>query len=64
MRFTGFMRTTIDSGIHEFCDFKPDHFRDAGITPQAGMPVLEAYQLVNKLNQSQVNPRFIYWLEA
>ncbi len=64
MRFKGFMRKVLETGRQESCDFRTEHFKEVGIMPQAAMPVLEAYQLVNKWNQSQVNPRFIYWLEA
>jgi hypothetical protein len=58
------MRKILENGKQEQCPFEPEHFRAAGITPQAAMPVLEAYQLVNQWNQRQFNPRFIYWLEA
>lgn len=65
MRFKGFMRRIIGSGEIEAFGFGLEHFKAAGLapTPAAGMPVLEAYQLVNQWNKQQTNPRFIYCLE-
>jgi hypothetical protein len=47
----------------EFVEFTPEHFKKVGISPRsAGMPVLEAYQLVNEFNRTATEP-FVYWLE-
>lgn len=66
MRFKKFNRRRLDTGTTETLGFESQHFHEAGVpyAPMAGMPVLEAYQLTNQWNQAQVNPRFIYWLEA
>lgn len=65
MRFKGFMRRFVDGSAPEFCGFGSEHFREAGVgfAPSAGMPLLEAHELVNKWNKSQITPRFVYWLE-
>lgn len=65
MRFKGFMRKFLGGGIAEFCGFQSEHFKEAGLMPMpaAGMPVLEAHELVNKWNMGQTDPRFMYWLE-
>lgn len=64
MRFKTFIRKQIDNDRAEFIQFGPDQYRKAGIpySPLGGMPVLEAYQLVNDLNQSQSEHRFVYYL--
>lgn len=66
MRYATFMRRVIGESVPEVCTFGPDHFREAGVSygTLAEMPMLEAFQLVNKWNGSQHAPRFIYWLEA
>lgn len=62
MRFKGFMIQRIGDDRPEFREFKPEHYKRAGIAPQAaGMPVLEAYQLVNEFNKG--GQRAIHWLE-
>lgn len=42
------------------------HFREAGVSPMplGGMPILEAFQLVNKWNISQTPQRYVYGLEV
>ena len=44
--------------------FEPAHYREVGIAPRTlgGMPVLEAYQLVNRWNIVQASQRFVYAL--
>jgi hypothetical protein len=63
MKFKGFMRRCIGNGVAEFIGFQSEHFREVGVgyAPIAGMPVLEAHQLINKWNRSTA--RFVYWLE-
>lgn len=64
MRFTGYMRKVIgEASPAELFPFEAQHFRQAGLTPQSGMPVLEAHQLINGFNKGQETPRFVYWLE-
>jgi hypothetical protein len=43
--------------------FSPEHYKEAGMpySPEAGMPVLEAHQLVNKWNRK--TSAFKFWLE-
>lgn len=62
MRFKGYMQQRIGDDRPEFRPFGEDHFRTVGMKPMTGgMPVLEAYQIVNEMNkQSQ---RTIHWLE-
>lgn len=66
MRFKGFFRKFVGTPGSEFINFGPEHFKQAGIgfAPSAGMPLLEAYQLVNKFNSGQHTPQFVYFLEA
>lgn len=67
MRFKSFMRRMVDSGVTELVQFDVTHYLDAGVgfSSYAGMPILEAFQLVNKWNAQQVNnQRYVYWLEA
>ena len=66
MRFKTFMRRIIGETGPEVVPFGREHFTEAGLgyAPFAGMPILEAYELVNKWNRIQYAPRFIYWLEA
>ena len=42
--------------------FEPAHFTRMGLKPQAGMPVLEAHELVNRFNR-EGNGTFTYFLE-
>jgi hypothetical protein len=65
MRFKNFMRKFIGTGEVQALEFGPEHFQEAGILPApwGGMPLLEAYQLINKWNRSQAEPRFLYWLD-
>jgi lipid A disaccharide synthetase len=64
MRFKGYMRRVLGHGDTEFVPFEPEHYKQVGVmpSPYVGMPVLEAFQLVNLWNQ-QAN-KFVFWLEA
>ncbi len=64
MRFTKFYRRVLASGLVEAVPFAPEHFREAGVgyAPVAGMPILEAFQLVNKWNLSQSDQQFVFAL--
>lgn len=66
MRFKTFIRHQIDCDRTEFVQFGPEHYKRAGIpySPFGGMPVLEAYQLVNDLNRNQSEHQFVYYLAA
>ena len=66
MRFKSFVRKEVDGDQAEFIRFGPEHYRKAGIpySPFGGMPILEAYQLVNDLNRDQSDHRFVYYLAA
>lgn len=65
-RYKGYMRTIIGQSGSEACDFRETHYREAGVAPSplAGMPLLEAHELINKWNRDQaiVHPRYIFWL--
>lgn len=65
-RYRGYMRTPVGSGSPAECrDFLETHYREAGVPPSplAGMPILEAHELVNKWNRDQVSPRYVFWLQ-
>jgi hypothetical protein len=66
MRFQTFTRRQIDGSRIELFPFGPEHYRKAGIpySPCSGMPVLEAYEIVNDLNQNQAEHQFVYYLAA
>jgi hypothetical protein len=66
MRFKTFMRRKIGGGKTELLCFGPEHYKKAGIpySPIGGMPVLEAYQIVNDLNRNQPQQSFVYYLAA
>ena len=66
MRFKTFIRRQLNGDRTESLQFGPEHYRRAGITysPIGGMPVLEAYQLVNDLNRNQSEHQFVYYLAA
>lgn len=64
-RFKGFMRLILGHDQPEFIEFDATHYRAAGVPAStfAGMPILEAHELVNKWNSQQIaGQRFIYWL--
>jgi hypothetical protein len=66
MRFKTFIRREINDDRIELVQFGPEHYRKAGIpySPFGGMPVLEAYEIVNDLNQNQAEHQFVYYLAA
>lgn len=66
MRFKTFIRKQIDVDRTEFFRFGPEHYRKAGVpySPFSGMPVLEAYEIVNDLNRNQAEHHFVYYLAA
>ena len=66
MQFKTFTRRQINGDRIELFRFEPEHYRKAGIpySPYSGMPVLEAYEIVNDLNQNQAEHQFVYYLAA
>ncbi len=66
MRFQTFIRRQIDGDRTELFPFRPEHYRKAGIpySPISGMPVLEAYEIVNNLNRNQTEHQFVFYLAA
>jgi hypothetical protein len=66
MRFQTFTRRKIDEDRTESLAFQQEHYRKAGIpySPCGGMPVLEAYEIVNDLNRNQAEHQFVYFLAA
>jgi hypothetical protein len=66
MQFKTFTRRQINGDRIELFRFEQEHYRKAGIpySPLSGMPVLEAYEIVNDLNRNQVEHQFIYYLAA
>jgi hypothetical protein len=66
MRFKTFTRRKIRGHRTELFTFQPEHYRKAGIpySPFSGMPVLEAYEIVNDLNRNQAEHQFVYYLAA
>lgn len=65
MRFTQFLRRLVSTGEVQALPFAEEHFKEAGVgfAPIAGMPLLESFQLVNKWNRLQAEPRYLYFLE-
>jgi hypothetical protein len=45
--------------------FREAQFKEAGLqfAPSRGMPMLEAFQLINKWNTNQLQQNFVYGLE-
>lgn len=66
MRFKTFIGRQINGDRTELFRFGPEHYRKAGIpySPFCGMPVLEAYEIVNDLNRNQADNHFVYYLAA
>ena len=66
MRFQTFTRSKIDGDRTESFPFEPAHYRKAGVpySPYSGMPVLEAYEIVNDLNRNQSDHQFVYYLAS
>jgi hypothetical protein len=63
MRFTHYLRKLLVTGSVERLPFDESHFREVGMSTMSGMPILEAYQLVNKWNVDQNSQRFMFALE-
>lgn len=65
MAFHSYLRKDVSSGSIERVSFRDEHYKEAGLRVMRlfGMPILEAYQLVNKWNVSQLAQRFVYALE-
>jgi len=59
------MRRVIGEPVPEAMEFGPEHYREAGVgfAPGAGMPLVEAHQLINRWNRNQFEHCFVYWLE-
>jgi hypothetical protein len=66
MRFKSFIRREINDDRIECFQFGPEHYSKAGIpySPFGGMPVLEAHEIVNDLNQNRAEHQFVYYLAA
>jgi hypothetical protein len=65
MRYSAYKRLVLESGEVHSCRFEPSHFKEAGFAViGAGMPKLEALELVNGWNRQQASAkRFFYWLD-
>lgn len=63
MRPTHYLRKTLASGEIARVPFDKSHYDEAGVpfSPLAGVPELEAHQLVNKWNH-QTDQRIVYAL--
>ena len=62
MRQTHFLRRSLEDGEIQRIPFAPGDYQQAGV-PYAsvgGMPVLEAYQLVNNWNVSQAEQQYVF----
>ncbi len=66
MRFKTFIGRKLSDDRTELFQFRPEHYRKAGVpySPIGGMPVLEAYEIVNELNKNQAEHQFVYYLAA
>lgn len=64
-RPTHFVRKILASGEVQRIAFDRTQYAAVGVpySPLAGVPELEAYQLVNKWNIQQADQRFVYGLE-
>lgn len=66
MRFKGFTRRVLGtfSQQESFVEFTPEHYKLVGVgySPALGMPVLEAYELINKWNAQQHRQGIVYYL--
>lgn len=62
MRPTHYLAKYLTSGETLSLPFDKSHFDEAGVpfSPMAGMPQLEAYQLINRWNTSQSDQRIVY----
>jgi hypothetical protein len=62
MRYTHYYRRLNRTGEVDQVVFYSTHYDSVGLKPQAGMPVLEAHELVNRFNRES-NGTFTYFLE-
>jgi hypothetical protein len=69
MRFKGFTKRVLGTFVQSesFVAFDADHYKEAGVpfSSLAGMPVLEAFQLINKWNarkERQGRQEIVYYL--
>jgi hypothetical protein len=55
MGYKTFTRRSVSTGLQITLSFTEEHYRAAGVgySPLRGLPQLEAYQLVNRLNVEQ-----------
>ena len=60
-----YLRKVISTGAVDCFPFKAEHFGQVGLQPNSlgGMPQLEAYQLVNRMNLEQDHQQYVYGLE-
>lgn len=65
MRPTTYLRRTLETEDTERMPFEREHYSAVGVpySPLAGLPELEAHQLVNGWNLGQHKQRFVYALE-
>lgn len=65
MRPTHYLRKYLDTGSVERLPFDQSQYKEAGLpfSPLAGVPELEAHQLVNKWNINQNTQTYLYALE-
>jgi len=65
MRPTYYLTKSLKTGDVKRIPFAADDFHEMGVpaTLMAGMPELEAFQLLNKRNKNQRQQRFVYTLE-
>ena len=65
-RFNRYMCKILKTGEVVSFPFGEVHYSQAGIlySPLAGMPQIEAYELINKWNINQVKQEFVYGLEV
>jgi hypothetical protein len=60
-----YLRKVLATGEIQRIPFTAEHYKTAGVLPAmlSGLPVLEAYQAVNRFNVSQQDQRYVYALE-
>jgi hypothetical protein len=60
-----YLRKVLATGKIQRIPFTAEHYKTAGVLPAmlSGLPVLEAYQTVNRLNVSQHDQQYVYALE-
>lgn len=60
-----YLRKVLATSEIQRIPFTAEHYKTAGVLPAmlSGLPVLEAYQTVNRLNVSQHDQQYVYALE-